>query len=299
MCKGYMMLSREKVDDFEWSCNPNVFYVFFKLLFKANYKDKKWEGVDVKRGQLVAGRKALSEELNLSEQQIRTCLDKLTKTGYINQQTTNKYTIITICEYDSWIGGQQLLQPTNNQQITNNQPTNNQQITTPIIKEIKEISKEEDTNVSKKKSSVFVPPSVEEVAEYIKQKGYHFNAQSFVDYYEADDWHYGKGANRKKVSNWKRCCSTWEEKRRNNSADMFAQPVSVQPQSSEATKKYYAYHIGFDTEAEADAFFEEQEKIREGIYNGTYKVTVRNVDDWLAQGNALKVVDGVVYDYDL
>ena len=144
-----MFISREKIDDFEWSNNPNVFYVFFKLLFKASYKDKKWEGVDIKRGQLVTGRVALSKELNVSEQVIRTCLDKLTKTGYINQQSTNRYTIITICNYDSW----QMLPKTNNQQQTseqnNNQPTDNHYINK-YNKESKGI-KEEESNDSKKK----------------------------------------------------------------------------------------------------------------------------------------------------
>lgn len=152
MCKGFMFISREKIDDFEWSNNPNVFYVFFKLLFKASYKDKKWEGVDIKRGQLVTGRVALSKELNVSEQVIRTCLDKLTKTGYINQQTTNRYTIITICNYDSW----QVLPKTNNQQPTseptNNQPTDNHYINK-YNKENKDI-KEEESNDSKKKEPV-------------------------------------------------------------------------------------------------------------------------------------------------
>ena len=148
MCKGFMFISREKIDDFEWSNNPNVFYVFFKLLFKASYKDKKWEGVDIKRGQLVTGRVALSKELNVSEQVIRTCLDKLTKTGYINQQTTNRYTIITICNYDSW----QMLPKTNNQQPTNNQPTDNHYINK-YNKENKDI-KEEESNDSKKKEPV-------------------------------------------------------------------------------------------------------------------------------------------------
>lgn len=134
MCKGYMQLSREKIGDFEWSNNPHVFYMFFKLLFKANYKDKKWEGIDVKRGQIITSRSALSKELNLSEQIVRTCLGKLTSTGYINQQTTNKHTIITICDYDSWQQSAKTNNQQANQQITSNQPATNQD----LIKEIKE-----------------------------------------------------------------------------------------------------------------------------------------------------------------
>lgn len=92
-----------------------------------------------------------------------------------------------------------------------------------------DVIKEEDTNVSKKKGKKeFVPPTLEEVEAYIKEKGYHFNAKSFIDYYEADDWHYGQGANRKKVANWKRCCSTWEEKRSNNQPDFFDESETIE-----------------------------------------------------------------------
>lgn len=158
MCKGFMRISREKVSEFEWLSNPNTFYVFMRLLFKASYKDGRWEGVDIKKGQLITGRKALSVELNLSEQQIRTCLDKLQKTGYITIKSTNKYSIITICDYGSWKCEDELINQQNNQQSTSNQPAINQQITT--IEEIKELKeeinklrkeKEELTNVSKKK----------------------------------------------------------------------------------------------------------------------------------------------------
>lgn len=160
-----MFISREKIDDFEWSNNPHVFYVFFKLLFKASYKDKRWEGVDIKRGQLVTGRAALSKELNLSEQVVRTCLDKLTKSGYINQQSTNRYTIITICNYDSW----QTLPKTNNQQLTsettNNQPTDNHNIN----KENKDNIEEEGTKVPKKK--VEYPDEYEKDFALYQRKG--------------------------------------------------------------------------------------------------------------------------------
>lgn len=167
-----MRISREKVSEFEWLSNPNTFYVFMRLLFKASFKDGRWEGVDIKKGQLITGRKALSVELNLSEQQIRTCLDKLQKTGYITIKSTNKYSIITICDYDSWQCEDGLTNQQNNQQSTSNQPTNNQQITT--IEEIKELKeeinklrkeKEELTSVSEKKEKEKVKKEKDEKFE--------------------------------------------------------------------------------------------------------------------------------------
>lgn len=89
-------------------------------------------------------------------------------------------------------------------------------------KDINNNKEKEDKSSLKKCSKIFTPPTIQEVEAFIKEKGYNFSARSFIDYYEADNWHYGTGANRKKVSNWKRCCITWGEKRTNNN-DLFAQ----------------------------------------------------------------------------
>ena len=167
-----MRFSRERITEFEWLSNPTVCYFFFRLLFKAKYKDSKWQGITIKRGQLVAGRKSLSDEFNLSERQVRTCLDKLNTTGYIDQQTTNKYTIITICDYDSWQLSSETNDQQNVQQTTNKRPTNDQQTTTlELNKQIEELKKEKEelANASKKKSKVFIPPSVEEVSAFVKE----------------------------------------------------------------------------------------------------------------------------------
>ncbi len=128
----------------EWADTPNMVSLFIHLLLLANYEDKEWHGVTIKRGQLVTGRVALAKIVGISEQQVRTCLARLQDTGEISLKSTNKFTIITICKFDSYQQNEKAEQPTNNQQITNNQPTNNQQITTP--KESKEIKKEKNNN---------------------------------------------------------------------------------------------------------------------------------------------------------
>ena len=128
----------------EWADTPNMVSLFIHLLLLANYEDKEWHGVTIKRGQLVTGRVALAKIVGISEQQVRTCLARLQDTGEISLKSTNKSTIITICKFDSYQQNDKAEQPTNNQQITNNQPTNNQQITTP--KESKEIKKVKNNN---------------------------------------------------------------------------------------------------------------------------------------------------------
>ena len=70
----------------------------------------------------------------------------------------------------------------------------------------------EDPMSLKRKNKIkkeFVPPTLKEVEDYIRQKGYSFSARAFIDYYEADDWHYGNGSRRVKMTNWKRACAQW------------------------------------------------------------------------------------------
>lgn len=44
----------------------------------------------------------LMEALRLSERQVRTCISRLKSTGEVSVKTTNKFTIITICNYDRY-----------------------------------------------------------------------------------------------------------------------------------------------------------------------------------------------------
>ena len=96
-------------------------HLFLYLLLKANHENNIWQGVEIKRGQLITGRKILSKDTGISEQSIRTCMNRLKLTNELTIKTTNKYTIITICNYDSY----QTVNNNNNQQI-NQQSTNNQ-----------------------------------------------------------------------------------------------------------------------------------------------------------------------------
>lgn len=110
----------------EWYKDINTKCVFIHCLISANWKDGRFEGRVIKRGSFVTGRKKLAEELGMSEQQIRTALNHLISTNEITIATTNKYSVITIVNYEMY----QQVNQQNNQQLTNNQPTTNQQLTT-------------------------------------------------------------------------------------------------------------------------------------------------------------------------
>lgn len=59
------------------------------------------------------------------------------------------------------------------------------------------------------KTTRFVPPTVEEVREYCKERGNGIDAESFIAHYEANGWMQGKSP----IKSWKACVTTWEKSR--------------------------------------------------------------------------------------
>lgn len=70
-------------------------------------------------------------------------------------------------------------------------------------------TKESITNESNTKKYKFVPPIVEEVEDYINERGYDIDAHKFVDYYTANGWRVGKSP----MKDWKAAVRNWS---RNN-----------------------------------------------------------------------------------
>lgn len=115
--------------EWEWYQDEHVKSVFIELLLTANYKVSRWKGRTIERGQLVTSLGSLQIALGLSIQEIRTALEKLESTGEITKESTNKFSIITICNFDKWQTMNREEQQTNNKQITSQQQTSNNQIT--------------------------------------------------------------------------------------------------------------------------------------------------------------------------
>jgi len=129
MSKGWICLHRALLD-WEWYTDPNAKLLFIHCLLKANHKQGKWRGTDIPRGSFITGRKALSEETGLTEQQIRTALKKLISTNEITSTSTNKNSLLTIVKYSDYQDKGELSTSKTTDNPTNEQPTSNQQVTT-------------------------------------------------------------------------------------------------------------------------------------------------------------------------
>lgn len=138
---GWIKIHR-KLQDWGWYSDSHMVHLFIHLLLEANHEDRNWKGQLVKRGQLIFGRKAISETLGISEQTVRTCMERLKSTSEITSQSTNRFSLVTIVNYEDYQSNEDLPTSKSTNNLTYNQPTTNQQLTTP--KEYKNI-KNNDT----------------------------------------------------------------------------------------------------------------------------------------------------------
>lgn len=65
-----------------------------------------------------------------------------------------------------------------------------------------------DINKSKGKTSRFTPPTLQEVENYIKEKGYSVDAEAFIAFYQSKNWMVGKN----KMKDWKAAMVTWQKR---------------------------------------------------------------------------------------
>ena len=77
--------------------------LFFHCLMRANYSRQKWKGRYIQRGQFVTSFRSLARELDWSNQAVRTQMKKLEKYGELTHKSTQQYTVITVCNYNSYV----------------------------------------------------------------------------------------------------------------------------------------------------------------------------------------------------
>ena len=135
--EGFIKIQRSLLE-WRWYHHSAMVHLLIHLLLRANYADKEWGLLTIKRGQLVTSRFSLCQETGLSDKVVRNSLQKLVKTGEIEMKATNKYTLITVVKYNEYQGFLNM----EGQQQADNRPTEDHQRAT--TKENKEMKKGEE-----------------------------------------------------------------------------------------------------------------------------------------------------------
>lgn len=137
---GWIKLYRSMTNCKTGSRGLGYFGAMAWFVARANYEDSWYEGDEIKRGQLFVGYKKLSEEWKIGIQSIRTIIAKLKKDKFLTIKSTNKGTILTICNYERY---QRKKRPTNKQsntRVTRDQHAGNN------LKEEKEVKEDKEYN---------------------------------------------------------------------------------------------------------------------------------------------------------
>lgn len=113
---GFIKLHRKLVA-WGWYQDYVVKDVFLHLLLTANFKDTTWKDRILKKGQVVVGSQNIANELGFTRQQVRTALKKLRSTNEITIEATNKFSIITIVNWEEYQSDDENSNHQNNQYI--------------------------------------------------------------------------------------------------------------------------------------------------------------------------------------
>ena len=149
MCKtptmGFIKIHRN-IRDWGWYDDANTLAVWIHILIDANYEERTWHGETVGVGSMITSVASLAEQTGLTYKQVRTCLSRLIEDGKIVTKGANKWTRITICDYDSYMLGGEGAGRTNGEQKANKGQAEGEQRAT--LKEYKEEYNTSDTKVS-------------------------------------------------------------------------------------------------------------------------------------------------------
>lgn len=96
---GRISLHR-KILDWAWYSEINTCRLFIHMLLRANWKEGKFRNTTVPHGSFVSSVAKLAEETGLTIDEVRTAIMHLISTNEITKQSTNKYTVFTVVNYN-------------------------------------------------------------------------------------------------------------------------------------------------------------------------------------------------------
>ncbi len=130
---GYVMLHRS-ILSWEWYKDYPTSFLFLHLLLTANWEDKKWQGKVIKRGQRLCSLERLTQETDLTRQQLRTAIKHLISTGEITTEQVREKsawsTLFTLNTYEKYQSAKSVIATplTTEQPQTNHRATHDQHI---------------------------------------------------------------------------------------------------------------------------------------------------------------------------
>lgn len=99
----------------------------------------------------------------------------------------------------------------------------------------KEIDKDTPPKSPSRGKREFVPPTLEEVAAYCRERDNNIDAEAFLDFYESKGWMIGKN----RMKDWKAAVRTWEKSRKEGTSGGNQTGITERDRQREAVRKKY------------------------------------------------------------
>lgn len=211
---GWIALHRQLTENPIWTEKPfSKGQAWVDLLLLANHADKKMmlgnKIVTIKRGQRHTSELLLAERWGWSRHKTRDFLQLLVSEKMLTLHGTTRGTTVTIEKYATYQDFPTTEGTAEGQQKDNGRTSKGTQTTMITM----------NNNVNKKGS---VPPALDEIQSYCRERNNNVNAQKFFDYYTANGWMVGKN----KMKDWKAAVRNWESK------DGFKAPKKVEEEEN-------------------------------------------------------------------
>ena len=272
---GFIKIHRN-IRDWGWFDDANTLAVWIHLLIDANYEEKVWHGETVGIGSLITSTARLSDQTGLSVKQIRTCLERLSEEGKIVTKGASKWTKITICNYESYMLDGEDTGRTNGKQMASKGQADGGKMATP--KEEKKVINKESNS-----SRRFVKPTIEQIADYCKEKDYDVEAERFFNYYESKGWVVGKSP----MKDWKAAVRTWASNQKSSQPSSTPQ-VAPAPSSRDEAMEWATHPSKDDIQLRYNKSFLPIHPMLEGETKEQYRERIRPLWDqfykeWIAR----------------
>lgn len=100
--EGWFKIPRELIS-WRWYNEEGMLRMLLYLIERAHLKDEFVGNIPVKRGQVITSLYRLSDRLDLSVKRVRTSLARLQSDGMIIVKGAQRYTLVTICNFDNYV----------------------------------------------------------------------------------------------------------------------------------------------------------------------------------------------------
>ena len=229
---GWIKVHRKLMDHWLWN-DPKKLKWWLAILFEVNYSQGKMnlgnKLVNVERGTSTNSLRTWAVIFGCGTKAVTNFFNLLESDGMITKKTIGKgkhsTTLVKVTNYKDYQSTEETLNTTQGTTLNDIKEQHERH----TIKEVNKIK-----NKKKTKKSVFKPPSLDEVYNYMSEKGLNNflannESQKFINHYTSNGWKVGKN----KMKNWKSAVSQWISRMKDYQSNMNFKKENNEKRSSQ------------------------------------------------------------------